>query len=74
MTICLFNYLGYDDKNIIIFLSNPLNTITEGWVSDFNSKNNKSAYYFALYSTHLLFWLAAGVLIDIVISKVRKRK
>ncbi|WP_284641678.1 hypothetical protein [Paenibacillus silviterrae] len=73
--ICLNHLTGHDDKNIPIFMTNPLNMALEGTVARLHeTMGNEEAWHALLYALHLGFWFAAGLLVDLIAIKVRAAK
>lgn len=61
--IILINYLGYDDKNIIIFMTNPLFWILEQFSVGFPIE--------LYYILGLFFWFFVGILLDCIKKKIK---
>ena len=71
--ICFINLSGNDDKNILIFITNPINQYLLSWLTDVNTNPNRTHFFKPLlYLLHLTFWGLLGLTIDILIMKVRK--
>jgi hypothetical protein len=62
------NLAGLDDKNLLIFLTNPLNWILE------NEPQWRSVTPYLIHVSHLVFWGALGWGIDLVVRKWNQRK
>ncbi|CAH1190185.1 hypothetical protein PAECIP111892_00047 [Paenibacillus auburnensis] len=84
IAICLHNYLGYDRKNILLFISNPVlvNTIYlepfNHWYFNYESAtiNSGSAditVAFPSYIVHFLSYFLEGLIIDGLV-RLRNRK
>lgn len=69
--ICLFNYLGYDDKNILLYFLSPPSWLLVEDVS-FRLLNDTSKYSI-WYSTTIIFGIVFGLLIDFIIIKIKKK-
>jgi len=59
--IIVFNYLGYDDMNIVIFSTNPVFWILEQFSLGFPIE--------LYYILGLFFWFLVGVLLDSIKNK-----
>jgi hypothetical protein len=75
LLICLVNMSGNDDKNILIFLTNPINLYLNSWLTKINT-NPDTTYIFnpLIYLLHLTFWGILGIAIDLLIRKVKNSK
>ncbi|NMO98181.1 hypothetical protein [Paenibacillus lemnae] len=73
--ICLMNLSGQDDKNILVFLTNPINLYLEGWLTRMNTNPDTTDIFKPIvYLLHLLFWAILGIAIDSLIKIVEKFK
>jgi hypothetical protein len=72
--ICLNHYWGNDDKNILLIGLNPvLNNMVytelfQHWLF------YESANYYRAYLVHFLSFLLIGIVIDVVIKLLRRKK
>ncbi|HZK33150.1 MAG TPA: hypothetical protein VFC60_01500 [Tissierellaceae bacterium] len=66
--ICIYNYLGFDKWNVIIYLLSPPSWLLDSWVTA-NYPYPSVQSLIIIYSTTILFWLLLGVLIDKIIRK-----
>jgi len=75
LLICFFNFSGNDDKNLLIFLTNPINLLLVEWLTDINTNPDTSKFFQPLiYLFHLLFWIVLGFVIDLLIKSIKKHK
>lgn len=75
LMICFFNFSGNDDKNLLIFLTNPINLLLVEWLTDINTNPETTKFFQPLiYLFHLLFWIVLGVVIDLLIKSIKKHK
>jgi len=75
LVICFFNFSGSDDKNLLIFLTNPINLLLVDWLTDINTNPDTTIFFKPLiYSLHLLFWVVLGIAIDVFIKSIKKHK
>ncbi|MGQ8874429.1 hypothetical protein [Paenibacillus sp. TSA_86.1] len=75
LLVCFNNLSGNDDKNILIYLTNPFNPLLNRPLTDINM-NPETTYLFKplIYGFHLLFWTGLGLIIDFLIKKDKARK
>ncbi|PZT54744.1 hypothetical protein [Paenibacillus silvae] len=75
LLICFNNLSGNDDKNILIYLTNPFNPFLNKWLTGINT-NPETTYLFRplIYGLHLLFWTGLGLIIDKLIKKDKNKK
>lgn len=66
--ICIYNYLGYDDMNIIMYLVSPPLWLLNSWIST-NYPYPSIQSLIIIYITTILFWLSLGIMIDKAIKK-----
>lgn len=66
--ICIYNYLGYDKWNVIIYLLSPPSWLLDSWITT-NYPYPSVQSLIIIYSTTILFWILLGVLIDKIIRK-----
>jgi len=66
---------GYDDYNIIIFITNPINWLNIKWLTRINV-NPDTTYLFLplLYLQHIAFWAILGHLVDLIRVRVRNKR
>jgi len=74
--IIVNNYLGYDDKNLLLYVFNLPNLLL--YLIEmiypplkFFATNN---LYFLVYFISLIYWFLIGVVIDIIVSKSNRNK
>ncbi|WP_342555639.1 hypothetical protein [Paenibacillus sp. FSL R7-0652] len=75
LLVCFNNLSGNDDKNILIYLTNPMNSLLNGWLTHINT-NPETTYLFKplICGLHLLFWTGLGLVIDTLIKKDKARR
>lgn len=72
LIVCVINFTGNDDKNILIFLTNPLNWILNDWLTKINMDFNTTQFFKPLlYILHLLFWVGLGLIFDGIIRNIK---
>lgn len=68
LAVCLFNVFGYDDKNILLFLTSPFfwilesRSFLEAWLDSFHVP------LFLIYILTLISWFFIGLLIDVILT------
>lgn len=73
LVVCLFNAFGYDDKNILLFLTSPVFWLLESrfflgtWLDSFHVP------LFLIYILTLISWFLIGLLIDVILSVLFRR-
>ncbi|MCQ4090493.1 hypothetical protein [Exiguobacterium sp. LL15] len=73
LVVCLFNAFGYDDKNILLFLTSPVFWLLElrsflgTWLDSFHVP------LFLIYILTLISWFLIGLLIDVILSVLFRR-
>lgn len=72
--VVLFNLLGYDDKNILLFLTSPPFWVTETHWFVVNFIHPSEIPLSFLYFISVLFWFLFGLSLDFLIKKLRKNK
>ena len=72
--VVLFNLLGYDDKNILLFLTSPPFWVTETHWFVVNFIHPSEIPLPFLYIITVLFWFLFGAFLDFLIKKLRKNK
>lgn len=71
--ICLNNFLGNDDKNILIFLTNPINLLLNDWLTNINTDPDRTQFFKPIiYILHLSFWIILGIVIDVSVRRIKK--
>ena len=65
-SVCIFNVLGFDDKNILLLLINPLYWIFGG----FRMNSTIILHYIVIIS----FWFLFGALLDTLFSRKPREK
>lgn len=75
LIVCLINLSGNDEKNILIFLTNPIHIFLEKWLTSINT-NSETSHFFRpiIYLLHLVFWGVIGLTIDGLIVKIKNTK
>jgi hypothetical protein len=66
--VIMFNLAGLDDKNLLIFLTNPL-----AWILE-NQPEWRSVTRNLIHVSHLAFWTALGWAIDRGIREWKSRR
>lgn len=73
LLICFLNLSGNDDKNILIFLTNPINMLLVDWLTDINTNPDTTQLFKPLiYVLHLAFWILLGLVIDWLVKRKKK--
>lgn len=59
--ICIHDYLGYDNKHFLVFMTSPINLLTIGWLTDMNNDAYAQKYVQPLtYLFYLVFQYPKG--------------
>ncbi|GIP23824.1 hypothetical protein [Paenibacillus sp. J22TS3] len=73
IAICVHHSLGYDSKSLLLFLTCPVLPGLNGWITDLNMNPASTSYVKPLeYVIHISFWLVAGVLLDMALTRFMK--
>ncbi|WP_068618653.1 hypothetical protein [Paenibacillus tuaregi] len=73
IAICVHHSLGYDSKSLLLFLTCPVLAELSGWITGLNMNPATNVYVKPLcYVIHFSFWLVAGVLLDIALTRFMK--
>lgn len=73
LAVCLINVSGNDDKNILIFLTNPISLSLVKWLTTINLNPETTMLFRPLiYLLHLLFWGGLGWLLDTLARKIKR--
>lgn len=71
----LLNLFGQDDKNILLFLTNPLNLIgLEDATPQLRKVMLENIFWFVQYALHLGFWYTFGLIIDWMIGRKKTKE
>jgi len=62
--ICLNNYLGNDDKNLLLFFTSPPLWLLEGYSSILRMYFGNTGFFVFWYAIDMGFWYLIGVLLD----------
>ncbi len=74
LLICLHNLSGADDKNLLLFLTNPLLLWFNPQLTDLHySMKNETTFQFVLYGIHFFSWLLFGLTADLLYSRYKSR-
>lgn len=73
LLVIFLNLIGVDDKNILLFFTNPFGWIAETHWFVVNFTHPSNIPLFAFYIIGLLIWFLAGLLIDKLIRKFKKK-
>lgn len=75
LAVCLHNYLGYDDKNLLLFLTSPVLLWLNPQLTDMRyTLDNELLTQLILYAIHFFTWLLFGLLIDWLFSRRIRNK
>jgi hypothetical protein len=74
LSICLFNLSGYDDKNLLLFLTSPILMALEGYSSFFRRFLSDQMLMWLYYLLNVFFWCCTGLIIDSVIHSSKRKK
>lgn len=75
LTVCFINLSGNDDKNILIYLTNPINPLLNDWLTKINTNPETTSFFRPLiYLFHLIFWGGVGLILDRVIMKLKRNR
>jgi hypothetical protein len=72
--VCFFNWLGHDDKNILLYLINVPNFLYYLVGSFYEPFKLFAMYdlYLKVYLITILYWLFIGLIVDIAFIKLKK--
>ncbi|OZM57591.1 hypothetical protein CIB95_04265 [Lottiidibacillus patelloidae] len=70
--ICIFNAIGLDDKNLLLFLSSPHLMFLEDYSHYIRKIDNYTLQMIILYLINIFGWFLIGALIDIIILKLKR--
>lgn len=70
-SICLFNLLGFDDKNLLIFLTSPPFWLIETNWFVVNFTHPSEIPMSVIYVLTVLFWFSLGLLLDKATRKLK---
>ena len=73
MTVSLFNYLGYDDKNLLLFFTCPPLMVLEDFSPILRRYFSENVLFIVLYLINILFWFLVGLCFDWTIKRVRAK-
>ncbi|WNS43874.1 hypothetical protein [Paenibacillus sp. MMS20-IR301] len=74
LAVCLINYSGNDDKNLLLFLTSPVLLWLNPQLTDMSyAMDNERLSYLILYAIHFSTWLLFGILFDWIVSRRRAK-
>ncbi|RRJ66252.1 hypothetical protein EHV15_27545 [Paenibacillus oralis] len=72
LVVCVYNLMGYDDKNLLLALTSPpLLWFNPELTKLHHTMNSELLWQLVLYGIHFSFWLLFGLAIDWIISKIK---
>jgi len=72
--VCLHHLLGYDDKNLLLFLTNPLLLMLNPQLTHLHdSMSSELLWQWVLYGIHFCSWLLLGMLVDWAIIRFKSK-
>ncbi|MCM3698072.1 hypothetical protein [Paenibacillus macerans] len=72
LIVCIYNLMGYDDKNLLLALTSPpLLWFNPELTKLHYTMNSELLWQLVLYGIHFSFWLLFGLAIDWIISKIK---
>lgn len=74
LSICLFNLTGYDDKNLLLFITSPILWFLEGYSSFFKRFISHQSLMWLFYFLNVYFWCCIGLFIDSIVHASKKQK
>lgn len=73
--ICLFNLLGYDDKNLLLGYTNPLLLLFSKELTKLHySMESEQSFYFIWYLMHFATFLLIALIVDWIISRIKRAR
>jgi hypothetical protein len=72
--ICLFNLSGYDDKNLLLFLTSPILMALEDYSSFFRRYISDQMLIWVFYLLNVFFWCCIGLTIDSIVHSSKRKK
>ncbi len=72
--ICLFNLFGYDDKNLLLFLTSPILLALEDYSSFFKRFISHQMLIWLFYLLNVFFWYCIGLIIDSIVHPSKRKK
>ncbi|MDQ0878825.1 hypothetical protein QFZ77_007484 [Paenibacillus sp. V4I3] len=72
--ICLYNLSGYDDKNLLLFMTSPLLLVLEDYSSFFKRFLSYQMLIWLFYFLNVFFWCCIGLIIDSIIHSTKRKK
>jgi hypothetical protein len=71
--VCLYNWFGYDDKNILLYLISFPNLLFHLAESIYQPIRFYAIHdlYFAVYFINIFYWFLVGLIIDFTMKKVK---
>ncbi|OLS33430.1 hypothetical protein BTR25_25935 [Bacillus sp. MRMR6] len=66
--ICFFNLLGFDDKNLLLFITSPPFWLTETHWFVVNFMHPSEIPLGIIYVLAILFWFLIGMILDKIIK------
>lgn len=72
--ICLFNLFGYDDKNLLLFITSPILLALEDYSSFFKRFISYQMLIWLFYFLNVFFWYCIGLSIDSIVHLSERKK
>lgn len=72
--ICLFNLFGYDDKNLLLFITSPILLALEDYSSFFKRFISYQMLIWLFYFLNVFFWYCIGLSIDSIVHPSERKK
>lgn len=72
--ICLFNLYGYDDKNLLLFMTSPILLVLEDYSSFFRRFISYQTLIWLFYLLNVFFWCCIGLIIDSIIHATKRKE
>ncbi|MBX9974087.1 hypothetical protein [Cytobacillus firmus] len=73
ISICLFNLLGFDDKNLLMFLTSPPFWLIETHWFVVNFTHPSDIPMSVIYVLTVLFWFLLGLILDKALRKLKNK-
>lgn len=69
LLVCLYNAMGEDDKNLLLYFTSPHLMFIE----NFTSISRHLDGMLVLYTINIVGWLVIGIMIDSIVSAVKRK-
>lgn len=67
--VCLYNAIGEDDKNLLLYFTSPHLMFIESYTSIGRLFDGM----LAIYLINIVGWLVIGIIVDLVVKAIKRR-